>query len=87
MERPADGWSYANNWHIVVFFLALAMMLLGIGSLAVVTFGDAAGMAGLSLLAIASFLLVFSVLVLPRSRDRRSIDALRARIHSRLESG
>src|SRR6266516_3294591 len=28
-----------------------------------------------------------TVLLLPRSRDRRSIDALRARIHSRLESG
>ncbi len=74
MEGPADGWSYANNWHIVVFFLALAMMLLGIGSLAVVAFGDAAGMAGLSLLAIASFLLVFSVLVfLPRLVRRGSV--------------
>ncbi len=74
MEGPADGWSYANNWHIAVFFLALAMMLLGIGSLAVAAFGDDAGMAGLSLLAIASFLLVFSVLVfLPRLVRRGSV--------------
>ena len=74
MEGPADGWSYANNWHIAVFFLALAMMLFGVGSLAVAAFGDAAGMAGLSLLAIASFLLVFSVLVfLPRLVRRGSV--------------
>jgi len=74
MDGPAEGWSYANNWHIVFFFLALAMMFLGIGSLAVVAFGDAAGMAGLSLLAIASFLLVFSVLVfLPRLARRGSV--------------
>src|SRR6266699_2830658 len=74
MDGPADGWSYANNWHIAVFFLAMAMMLLGIGSLAVAAFGDTAGMAGLSLLAIASFLLVFSVLVfLPRLVRRGSV--------------
>ncbi len=74
MDAPRDGWSYANNWQIATFFLALAMMLLSIGALAVFAFGDAAGMAGLSLLAIASFLLVFSVLVfLPRLARRGSV--------------
>jgi len=71
---PVDGWSYANNWRIAAYFLGFAMMLLGIGSLAVFAFGDSAGMAGLSLLAIATFLLVFSVLVfLPRLARRGSV--------------
>ncbi|HEX9341129.1 MAG TPA: hypothetical protein VF992_08180 [Thermoplasmata archaeon] len=74
MPETADGWSYANNWRIAAFFLGLAMILLGIGSLAVFAFGDDAGMAGLSLLAIATYLLVFSVLVfVPRIARRGSV--------------
>ncbi len=74
MGGPRPEWAYANNWRIVATFLGLTMVFLGIGLLAVIAFGDAAGLAGVALLSIATFLLVFSVLVfLPRLARRGSV--------------
>ena len=68
------GWDYANNWRIVAAFLGLTMVFLGVGLLAVLAFGNDAGLAGVALLTIATFLLVFSVLVfLPRLARRGSL--------------
>jgi len=72
-SRPAD-WAYANNARIASFFLGLAMLLLGLGVLAVAAFGQDAAVAGAGLLTIAVFLLVFSVLVfVPRLARRGAV--------------
>ena len=74
MDAQPEGWAYANNWRIAAVFLGLAIVFLGIGVLAVSSFGENAGIAGVSLLAIASFILVFTVLVfVPRLAKRGSV--------------
>lgn len=74
MDDDIPEWSYANNWRIIATFLGLAGVFLGLGLLAVLAFGDEAGFAGVSLLTIATFLLVFSVLVfLPRLARRGTV--------------
>jgi len=74
MADPEAEWSYANNWRIAAAFLGFAMLLLGLGLLIVLAFGNDAGLAGVALLVIATFLLVFAVLVfLPRLARRGSV--------------
>src|SRR3989454_3532795 len=74
MESRGSEWAYANNGRIAAEFLGLAILLLGIGLIAVIAFGADAVNAGVALLAIATFLLVFSVLVfLPRLARRGSL--------------
>ena len=64
-------WAYSNDGRIAFAFLALAIVLLAIGVLAVTVVGSDAANGGVALLAIATFLLVFSVLVfLPRLARR-----------------
>src|SRR6266705_846308 len=64
-------WTYSNDGRIASTFLALAIVLLAIGVLAVTVVGSDAANGGVALLAIATFLLVFSVLVfLPRLARR-----------------
>lgn len=71
MESRAADWAYANNARITTVFLGFAMLLFGLGVLAVVAFGPEAAVAGAGLLTIGVFLLVFSVLVfLPRLAKR-----------------
>src|SRR2546427_11810420 len=71
MESRGSEWAYANNGRIAAKFLGFAILLLGIGLIAVIAFGADAVNAGVALLAIATFLLVFSVLVfLPRLARR-----------------
>src|SRR3989442_10042739 len=71
MESRGSEWAYANNGRIAAEFLGFAILLLGIGLIAVIAFGADAVNAGVALLAIATFLLVFSVLVfLPRLARR-----------------
>lgn len=81
MESSGPAWSYANNWRIVVAFLGLTMVFLGVGLLAVLAFGNDAGLAGVTLLTLATFLLVFAMLVfLPRLARRGSVSfSLRSR--------
>src|SRR2546422_5197432 len=64
-------WSYSNDGRIAFVFLALAIVLLAIGLLAVTAFGSDAANGGVALLAIAMFLLVFSVLVFVSRLARR----------------
>src|SRR2546426_3448710 len=74
MESRGSEWAYANNGRIAAEFLGFAILLLGIGLIAVIAFGADAVNAGVALLAIATFLLVFSVLVfLPRLARRGSL--------------
>ena len=74
METAASDWTYANNWRISAAFLGLAILFLGVGLLVVLAFGVDAGLAGGTLLTIATFLLVFSLLVfLPRLARRGSM--------------
>src|SRR3989442_13659265 len=74
MESRGPEWAYANNGRIAAGVLGLAVLLLGIGLIVVVSFGADAVNAGVALLAIATFLLVFSVLVfLPRLARRGSL--------------
>src|SRR2546425_1445471 len=74
MESRGSEWAYANNGRIAAEVLGFAILLLGIGLIAVIAFGADAVNAGVALLAIATFLLVFSVLVfLPRLARRGSL--------------
>src|SRR3989442_8435476 len=74
MESARSEWAYANKGRIAAEFLGLAILLLGIGLAVVISFGADAVNAGVALLAIATFLLVFSVLVfLPRLARRGSL--------------
>jgi hypothetical protein len=74
MGARGTEWVYANNGRIAAGFLSLAILLLGIGVIAVNSFGADAVNAGVALLAIAMFLLVFSGLVfLPRLARRGSV--------------
>src|SRR2546422_11745281 len=74
MESRGSEWAYANNGRIAAEFLGLAILLLGIGLIAVIALAAAAVNAGVALPAIATFLLVFSVLVfLPRLARRGSL--------------
>lgn len=71
MESHGTEWAYANNGRAATVFLSVAIVLLVIGLLAVATLGSDAGFAGAASLTIATFLLVFSVLVfLPRLARR-----------------
>lgn len=71
MAARETEWAYSNDGRIAFVFLALAIVLLAIGLLAVTAFGSDAASGGVALLAIATFLLVFSVLVfLPRLARR-----------------
>lgn len=74
MRSPGTEWMYANNGRIAAGFLSLAILLLGTGVVAVMSLGVEAVNAGVALLAIAMFLLVFSGLVfLPRLARRGSV--------------
>jgi len=74
VESAPTDWAYANNARIAAFFLGLAILLIGIGFLAVVAFGPDGALAGGALLALAVFLLVFSVLVfVPRLVQRGAV--------------
>ena len=71
--RPNE-WTYANNARIALFFLGLSIFLIGLGFLAVIAFGTDAALASASVLILAIFLLVFSVLVfLPRLAKRGAV--------------
>lgn len=74
MASTGMEWVYANNARLAVAFLGLAVFLLGIGVLVVLSFGNEASLAGATLLTVAVFLLVFSVLVfLPRVARRGAV--------------
>lgn len=74
MESPGAEWAYANNARIAAFFFGLAILLVGLGVLAVVAFGQDAALAGAALLTLAIFVLVFSSLVfLPRLAKRGAV--------------
>ena len=74
MGSSATEWAYANNARIAVVFLGFAIVLIGIGLLVVVAFGPDGGLAAGALLALAIFLLVFSVLVfVPRLVQRGAV--------------
>ena len=68
--REAE-WTYSNDGRIAFVFLAFAIVLLALGLLAVTAFGSDAANGGVALLAIAMFLLVFSVLVFVPRLARR----------------
>jgi len=71
---PSPEWTYANNARIAAFFLGFAILLIGLGILAVVAFGKEATLAGAVLLTLAIFLLVFSSLIfLPRLVRRGAV--------------
>src|SRR5206468_11704193 len=71
MAAHQTEWSYSNDGRIAFVFLALAIVLLAIGLMAVTAFGSDAANGGVALLAIAMFLLVFSVLVFVPRLARR----------------
>jgi len=74
VESAPSEWAYANNARITAFFLLLAILLIGIGFLAAVGFGPDAALAGGALLALAVFVLVFSILVfVPRLVQRGAV--------------
>lgn len=74
MESAPADWAYANNARMAVFFLGLAILLIAVGFLSVMAFGPDAALAGGAFLALAVFLLVFSVLVfLPRLMQRGAV--------------
>src|SRR5436309_13636111 len=70
MAEPSTEWAYSNDGRIAFVFLGLAIVLLSIGLLALTAFGSDAANGGVALLAIAMFLLVFSVLVFVRRLAR-----------------
>src|SRR5947199_8831426 len=71
MAAHQTEWSYSNDGRIAFVFLALAIVLLALGLLAVTAFGSDAANGGVALLATAMFLLVFAILVfLPRLARR-----------------
>ena len=71
MAPRQSDWSYSNDGRIAFVFLALAIVLLAIGLMAVTAFGSDAANGGVALLAIAMFLVVFSVLVFVPRLARR----------------
>lgn len=74
MTASEGKWSYANNARIAATFLSFAIGLLVVGILAVLAFGTEAAFAASALLAIAIFLLTFSLLVfLPRLATRGAV--------------
>ena len=74
MASSETEWAYANNGRIAIAFLALAILFLVLGLLAVVTLGPDAALPSATLLTVATFLLVFSTLVfLPRLARRGSV--------------
>lgn len=71
MESSATEWAYANNGRIALTFLGLAIVFVVLGLVAVITFGSDAATAGAASLTLATFLIVFSLLVfLPRLARR-----------------
>jgi len=71
MAERSTEWAYSNDGRIAFVFLGLAIVLLAIGLMAVTAFGSDAANGGVALLAIAMFLLVFSVLVFVPRLARR----------------
>ena len=71
MATRETEWAYSNDGRIAFVFLALAIVLLAIGLLAVTAYGSDAANGGVALLAVAMFLLVFSVLVFVPRLARR----------------
>ncbi len=71
MAARETEWAYSNDGRIAFVFLGLAMVLLAIGVLAVTVFGSDAANGSVALLAIAMFLLIFSVLVFVPRLARR----------------
>ena len=63
MAVPGLEWAYANHARAAVLFLAISSGMLGLGIVAVVAFGTEAVVAASSLLTIAIFVLMFTVLV------------------------
>lgn len=71
MAAPADAWSYADNWRTLFAFLGASLVLIGIGNLAVASFGESGKDAATLLLALSVFLMIFALLLLfPRLRRR-----------------
>src|SRR5256886_16896970 len=60
---PGLEWAYANHARAGVLFLGISSGMLGVGIVAVVAFGTEAVVAASSLLTIAIFVLMFTVLV------------------------
>jgi hypothetical protein len=74
VESRGTEWAYANNGRIAAGFLGFAIVLLGIGVIVVIAFGEDGANAAVALLGISTFLLVFTVLVfLPRLARRGSM--------------
>lgn len=74
MATVGADWTYANNWRISAVFLGLTIVFLGVGVLVVVAVGNEAAFAAGMLLTVATFLLVFSLLVfLPRLAHRGAV--------------
>ncbi len=71
MAARQTEWAYTNDGRIAFVFLALAIVLLAIGLLAVTAFGSDAVNGGVALLAVSMFLVVFSVLVFVPRLARR----------------
>ena len=63
MAVPGLEWAYANRARAAVLFLGISSGMLGVGIVAVVAFGTEAVVAASSLLTIAIFVLMFTVLV------------------------
>src|SRR2546422_8040273 len=71
MAAHQTEWSSWTAGRIAFVFLALAIVLRAIGLMAVTAFGSDGANGGVALLAIAMFLLVFSVLVFVPRLARR----------------
>lgn len=97
MTASEGEWAYANNVRIAAMFVSLSVGLLVLGILLVAAFGSQAAVASSAILAIAVFLIVFSLLVfLPRVvtrgatsfslYSRRSLDEAEQAVRNALEA-
>jgi hypothetical protein len=97
MDSGTADWAYANNARITAFFLGIAILMILVGFMAVAAFGPDAALAAGAFLALAVFLLVFSILVfLPRLMQRgavsfsvysrRSVDEAESAVRSVIEA-
>lgn len=73
MAASGIPWSYANNWRALSSFLGIAMVMLGVGMLSVSAFGIAAADGATLLLGLATFLTLFSLLLLFPRLHRRGV--------------
>lgn len=73
MAAPDERWSYSNNARIFIVFLGTSVLLAGSGVAALGVLGREAADVGLVLLSVATFLLVFALVLLgPRFVRRRA---------------